>query len=273
MAGTLGRQLSYQVQRHLLRRRTMLADGLPLDMRFRFHARDDVGRRLYKRRMHEPHIFQRLVDNRQFFRGGLAIDAGANLGWYSVLFERLSGGTASVLACEPDPANLELLRGNLALNRAQGVQVLAAALSDHIGTASLHRYGDINLGRHSLLRSERSLEAVDVGLTTLDAEMERRGLTDREITILKADVEGHEPELLAGAPLALKRTRMLVLEYSPMYYETASASAMLESLFDTGLRPLAWLDGGWRPVTADELLATIAQCDTWWERVAQTAGN
>ena len=266
MVGTLGRQLSYQVQRHLLRRRTLLADGLPLDMRFRFHAPDDVGRRLYKRRMHEPHIFRRLMERRAWFRDGLAIDAGANLGWYSVLLERLSGGTASVLACEPDPANLELLHGNLALNGVQGVEVLAAALSDHAGTASLHRYGDINRGRHSLQRHNRSADSVEVALVTLDSELDRRGFGKRGITLLKADVEGHEPELLAGASEALARTQMLVLEYSPMYYETAAAAAMLESLFGTGLRPQAWLDGEWRSVSAGELLAMTDQCDTWWEQ-------
>lgn len=264
MRGRLSRNLGYLLQRHVLRRPIMLADGLPLGMRFRFRSADDVGRRLFKQRVHEPHVLRRLLDQQPLWHGGLAIDAGANLGWYSVLFERLD--LSRVLAFEPDPGNLELLRDNVALNEARAVEVVAAALSDHAGEATLHRYPGINLGRHALRPGDRSRTGVTVSLITLDEALAQRGVGERQVTVLKADVEGHEPELVSGAARALLRTQILILEYSPMYYTASAAAGMLQRLVGSGLQPEAWLSGEWRPVGVDELLGLEEQCDTFWSR-------
>lgn len=266
MIGSFIRQLQYQFRRRVLRRCMLLADGLPLGMAFRFHAPDDVGRRLFKRRTHEPHILERLCALDPGWQDAVCIDAGANLGWYSVLFDRLAGGTGRVLACEPDPGNLALLRDNLALNRARSVEVVPAALSDHTGAATLHRYRDINLGRHSLNRQARHVGGVEVSLRTLDAVLAEHGLAERPIAVLKADVEGHEPELLHGARQGLARCRVVILEHSPMYASPQATRTMVGLLGDAGLQPEAWMDGGWRRLTTPEVLALTEQRDMWWER-------
>src|SRR5467141_3443412 len=41
------------------------------------------------------------------------VDAGANIGWFSVLGSRLVGPTGRVFSVEPDPVNLSILRANL----------------------------------------------------------------------------------------------------------------------------------------------------------------
>jgi FkbM family methyltransferase len=266
MPARLSRQLNYLLQRHLLRRRMLLADGLPLDMKFRVFAADDVGRRLFKRRVHEAHVLQVLQHNAPDWRDAVAIDAGANLGWYSVLLARLSASQARVLAFEPEPANRALLQENLALNGADTVEVVPAALSDHAGTATLHRYAAKNLGRHALRAEGHSGTAIEVPLLTLDEALAQRGLERQPIAVLKADVEGHEPELLRGAAAALQRTQVLLMEYSPMYYQAAAAREMLESLAADDLRPTAWLNGQWQPVTVAQLLVLTVQCDTCWTR-------
>jgi len=50
----------------------------------------------------------------------------------------LRAGFSSVLACEPEPTNVRLLRANIALNGAEAcVRALEVALSDHTRTATL----------------------------------------------------------------------------------------------------------------------------------------
>ena len=48
--------------------------------------------------------------------GGLFVDVGANAGLHSILAALHMGQKGKVLAVEPVPANLELLRKNLQLN-------------------------------------------------------------------------------------------------------------------------------------------------------------
>lgn len=60
--------------------------------------------------------------------GDVAIDGGANIGLYSLLFSRLVGEAGRVVAFEPDPTNAERLRRNLALNELSRVEVQEVAL-------------------------------------------------------------------------------------------------------------------------------------------------
>ena len=98
------RQLAYFWQRHVLRRRVMLAEGLPLGMRFRFHAADDVGRHLFKYRLYEPHLLDYLTTMPAPQPGALVFDVGANLGWYPVLLHRLWAGCAESMLLSPTRA-------------------------------------------------------------------------------------------------------------------------------------------------------------------------
>lgn len=266
MAGGLARQLSYAFQRWALRRTTLVAKGLPYDMALRFRTPDDVGRRIYKRGVHEPHILKLLISRSSPPEGAIALDVGANLGWYAVLLDRLHGGTVEVFAFEPDPLNFGLLQENLALNRASSVRPFALALSDRHGKAGLHRYRDINLGRHSLEALPGSGVVTPVPTESLDAFLSGQGCRDRPVQLLKVDVEGHEPAVVRGAEATLRQTRLLVLEYSPMYYGDGEAADMLDRIGAAGLRPMRYAASGWRPTGRAELLTLRHQEDTAWLR-------
>jgi len=62
------------------------------------------------------------------------VDIGANIGCFSLLAAR----TASrVIACEPHPKNLDLLKKNIVLNNVQNVEIVAHAISGKDGAAPL----------------------------------------------------------------------------------------------------------------------------------------
>lgn len=261
------RQLDYLWQRHILRRRQLLADELPLGMRLRVPAADDVGRRLYKYGVHEAPVLDWLQERPAPARGDLALDVGANLGWYSVLLDRLGAGRLAVHAFEPDPDNRALLEHNLELNHCEGVTVRPEALADEGGVATLHRYRAINRGKHSLLPIDGTVDTVEVRRTTLDRYLVDAGVGDRDIWLLKIDVEGLEPAVLRGATGCLARVQAMVMEYSPMYYAPQAGAALLESLAAAGLVPSLWENDAWMPTTVDRLAALEVQRDTVWSRL------
>src|SRR6478609_5210120 len=55
------------------------------------------------------------------------VDAGANIGWFSVLGSRLVGRQGRVFAVEPDQLNLQILRANLERHDCSNVTVLPIA--------------------------------------------------------------------------------------------------------------------------------------------------
>src|SRR3954451_23352760 len=72
--------------------------------------------------------------------GDIALDGGANIGLYSMLFGRLVGASGRVIAFEPDPVNSGRLRANLELNALEYVEVEELALWREQGAVTLHRF-------------------------------------------------------------------------------------------------------------------------------------
>ncbi len=263
------RQASWFWQARVLRRPRLLADDLPLGLKLEVPARDDVGRRLFKYGVHEPRVLDWIERLPSPEPGHLALDIGANLGWYTTVLHRLSGGALSLHAFEPDPDNRALLNENLALNGMQDVHVSPLALADASGTATLHRYRDINLGKHSLRPLDGAVGRVDVARARLDDYLREAGIDDRSIWLVKLDVEGLEPAVIRGAAAALPRIRALVMEYSPMYYGPGEGQAMLEALADVGLSPSLHDGEGWAACGTEDIAALSEQRDTVWLREPQ----
>ena len=127
---------------------------------------------------------------------GLLVDAGAMIGNHSAYLAAFVPHTA-IHAFEPWPANVELLRRNVA--SYPSVTVHPVALSDHAW--HLRMASEPNLG-HSRVTENGPLEVEAVTLDSFGFE---------DVTFLKIDVESHEPQLLAGAAETIERCHPLIL--------------------------------------------------------------
>ncbi|HEX6834616.1 MAG TPA: FkbM family methyltransferase [Rudaea sp.] len=139
------------------------------------------------------------------------VDAGAHVGYYSVLFSQRVGPSGSVRAFEPEPDNFRLLLANLLLNDCRNVQTHAFALAERRGDATLHLSPD-NLGDHRLAATPGRAQ-VEVATIDLDAV-----LAGSAVDFVKIDTQGAEPRVLAGmaATIADNRERLAVLmEFAP----------------------------------------------------------
>jgi FkbM family methyltransferase len=175
-------------------------------------------------------LLHRLGANR-----GTAIDAGANQGLFTY---RLAGLYDRVHAFEINPA----LAGRLSRLAPWNVTVHPFGLSSRAGSNKLFTPiyrgrlldGWASLERGNCPGAERYVES-PVTVRPLDSF----GLEG--ITFLKADVEGHEVELLAGARETLRRNRPVVLVEIKEANLTAVRAAFAEMGY--AARPFAELTG------------------------------
>jgi FkbM family methyltransferase len=160
-------------------------------------------------------------------RAPLVVDVGANRGYFSV-----QACTAldrpQVVAVEPEPGNLAMLRANLALNSlADAVDVVAAAaVSDARDEVTLHlsstpayhtTIGPTDSARHGWGQERYVGRSLNARAVNLDAELRRRLEVAPAIDILKVDTEGTELALLASlSDDVLASIRYIVTEYFPV---------------------------------------------------------
>jgi FkbM family methyltransferase len=144
--------------------------------------------------------------------GGAAVDVGANIGYMTLVAAQAVGPTGSVVAVEPHPDNLALLRENLMRNGvADRVQVVGAAAWDSCGSVELSECGE-NTGDHRVDTLQTQRRVLNVEAVRLDDIIS----DDRRVDVIKLDTQATEHRALKGAVGLLARDRPVVLcEYWP----------------------------------------------------------
>ena len=144
--------------------------------------------------------------------GAVAVDVGANIGYMTLVAAQAVGPTGTVIAVEPHPDNLALLRDNLVRNGvADWVRMVSAAAWDRAGTVELAECGE-NTGDHRVqtLQSQRNVLSVEA--IRLD-DIVPAGL---HVDVIKLDTQATEHRVLGGATELLARDHPVVLcEYWP----------------------------------------------------------
>jgi FkbM family methyltransferase len=134
----------------------------------------------------------------------LIIDLGANVGYVSVDFASRYPGTR-VLAVEPHPANVEILRLNV--RSLPEVDVIEAAAWPRPGTLVLE---DPGKGFWGYRVRESGAGRGTVRAVTIPELLSEAGA--ETIDLLKVDIEGSELELFSGDVDWLARVRVLAIE-------------------------------------------------------------
>ncbi|SEJ48968.1 FkbM family methyltransferase [Demequina mangrovi] len=161
------------------------------------------------------YVFETVRSYRRFYEGdllefvaslplapGAIIDVGANLGNHTVyLAEAFS--EAKVFAVEPHGPNIELLRRNVAENGLdQRVEVVAALASDGHHSYELTQNLDGNLGTMAATRAAGG----DIQSVILDELV-----GEQQVSLVKVDVEGMEPDVLRGLERTIGRCRPVIV--------------------------------------------------------------
>lgn len=150
---------------------------------------------------------------RRYLRpGDCFIDAGANIGTYSLLAAGLVGPTGRIIAFEPSPLQAQRLRENVFLNNLHSiVQINQVALSNHEGSVDFLQGYDVS-NRISSGGTNPDQHTIAVSSNALDNMLS----IDSPIAAMKLDVEGAEYMVLKGAAQHLAASNPPVILFEAM---------------------------------------------------------
>jgi FkbM family methyltransferase len=130
--------------------------------------------------------------------GDVVLEAGANVGAYTMLFAQWVGTSGRVFAFEPDPSAHAGLLDHVALNGvADRVTAVAAAVADGRDARVRLAIGESSgISRIARDKEPASAQTREVAAVSIDQFCVERGIVPR---VIKIDVEGAELAALAGA--------------------------------------------------------------------------
>jgi FkbM family methyltransferase len=159
--------------------------------------------------------------------GQTVIEAGANVGAYSVLFGQWVGSGGRVFAFEPDPQAFDGLRQHLALNDLTSrVTVVPAAVTDGVEARVRFALGESSgISRRVLASEPPAARLTDVDAVSIDQFCARERITP---DVIKVDVEGAELAVLRGARATIAAagpSLQLFVEMHPQLWPSLGYSA------------------------------------------------
>jgi FkbM family methyltransferase len=190
---------------------TATKDGRKLSVSFR----DWVDDHIYFLGTYEPFCTQ--VVSRHILPGSVCFDVGANIGWYTTLFQSLCGSQGEVHSFEPVPSTFEELRCNVGLNPTRAnVHLNQFGLGDEIRDIEIYLFPDDPSGHASLSAAGNiNAKAIKTKISTLNTYLTERRIS--RVDFVKVDIEGAELMFLKGATRLFeqKTPPVILMEMSP----------------------------------------------------------
>lgn len=148
------------------------------------------------------------------FNGGDVLDVGANIGSYCSFLNH-EYPLCRIYAFEPHPATYQILLKN---TDASDIKTFNLAVGASEGSLALYDYANNDGSLHASLHNgviEQIHKSIaiehQVKVISLDHFAKEQGID--QISLLKIDTEGHEFEVLKGAPTLLKSGRIEIIHF------------------------------------------------------------
>lgn len=147
--------------------------------------------------------------------GDVFVDVGANIGSYVLDASKKVGSRGLVVAIEPIPENVRVLKRNVAMNDRRNVIVIPSAAHSHINNLTMY-FNRFHSGGSSAMpvAGSQGIPVTVLG-APIDMLLEPVLRSHSCIKAMKIDVEGAEDLVISGALRTLERTRLLVVEVEP----------------------------------------------------------
>tara|TARA_Y100000591_G_C21738429_1_gene647968 strand:- start:425 stop:1147 length:723 start_codon:yes stop_codon:yes gene_type:complete len=131
------------------------------------------------------------------------IDIGANHGNYSLIASGIVG--SKTISIEPVETTFKRLKMNIELNKLNNVVLKQVGISNNNGNLRIsNERGELN----RILKDNDHSNNEAISVTTLDDLL----IEEKNISMIKVDVEGYEKQVLEGALNILKRKNLNVLQ-------------------------------------------------------------
>jgi FkbM family methyltransferase len=149
-------------------------------------------------RLDEDVFFDRFLK-----RSDRVVDIGANIGTISLLSSSLVTDSGKIYAIEANPKTFEYLKGNVEFNKKTNITTFNTALGETDGEIL---FSDVFEDDQNRIVTNGT--GIKVPITTLD----KLKIDEKNIDLIKIDVEGFEIFILKGAYELLKRTGCIYFE-------------------------------------------------------------
>ena len=163
---------------------------------------EHVERQIYFQGVYEPieaRLFTMLAQP-----GMVVVDAGSNVGQYSLLASTLVDPTGEVHSFEPSPRNFGCLREHIVMNRLTNVRANQRAL--------WHQRETLTFGiPEGYANNSGSFRSQVGGIEVQALPLDEYARDFKRLDLIKIDVEGAEPLVLKGAMDTLRKFRPTLL--------------------------------------------------------------
>jgi FkbM family methyltransferase len=134
------------------------------------------------------------------------VEAGANVGYYTLIESRMVGDSGYIYAFEPSPYNIAKLKRNIEINNIKNAEMIPKAVGANNGVEKFYISSKSNLSSfidrkdvNKILYEDKGGKVIDVDVVRLDDF-----LKDKKVDYIRMDVEGFEKEILEGLRETLK---------------------------------------------------------------------
>ena len=168
------------------------------------------------------------------------IDAGAHIGLTTLYFKKIFPDS-HILAIEPNPYLLPLLKENIAQNGLRDIEVMPVALADESGMKNLFidqtkdqwwSTGSFHNGAWNQQQTSKPIEVESALLSNF---------LSQPVDFLKMDIEGAETAVLAAAGDQLHQIKHMMIEFHPT--TSQHLAKFVEFLQEKGFITTIWKDG------------------------------
>jgi FkbM family methyltransferase len=153
---------------------------------------------------YEPHLTE-FVHGR-LKPGMTAVDIGANIGFFSMLFSSIVGGNGRVISFEPNTENCRLLLLSKEVNGFDNIELHPIALSNMRGVA----FFTPAIGSNGTLLPSTSETLMDPNCVVVPSDR-LDNVVHGPVNLIKADVEGAEYLAFSGGIETISRNRPIIL--------------------------------------------------------------
>ncbi|MFT7299772.1 MAG: FkbM family methyltransferase [Porticoccus sp.] len=152
--------------------------------------------------------------------GGVVIDVGANIGYYTLLSAQIVGHSGYVYSIEAHPKTFGYLEKNVALNKYENITMFNLALGEKKG----------NVTFTDEIKDDLNRVSDDGSVVVLMDKLDNLEFCHEKINLLKIDVEGYEKFVINGANKILKKTETIFFEAWSKHFEKYGYT--LSDIFD-----------------------------------------
>jgi FkbM family methyltransferase len=197
----------------------------------------------------------------QIGRNDVAVDVGANIGYYTTL---LAQKAKKVYAIEPDEENFLILKKNVEENNLKNVVLLNCAAGNKKETKYLIKDKE-NFGNSRLNGKKGEV----INCLRLDDIL----VNEQYISSIKIDTQGWEPAVVEGAKKIIERdSPTLFLEYAPGEYKDKNMIKFLKSKYKNIWSINDYAEVSW-PISKGVVINSKSGFTDLWMKQKMTGGD